>query len=166
MTKIIELSNGTPTYVDDEDYDKLMQHCWTFNRYAYRIEYGRHIDMHREILNYYGPLDVDHINRNTYDNRKKNLRTVTKSINQLNSSCNSVTRVMHVTGYVTFKARIQYNGKPLHLGEFPTFNLACMVTRRAKQDIINGKEYINAFKGANKYAPKKRVLIYVGENND
>lgn len=44
------------------------------------------IRMHRLVLGYSGPLDIDHRNRNTVDNRRSNLRTATRSENVKNSA--------------------------------------------------------------------------------
>lgn len=80
--------------VDDDDYEKFNRHKWCAsssgkNFYAMRAtrKGGKYkaIYMHREIL---PPLkedeEIDHINRNTLDNRKANLRRVSRRENALN----------------------------------------------------------------------------------
>lgn len=72
--------------VDLEDVDRLSNYKWRLET-GYAI-FGKSkknkISMHRFILNYYGELEVDHINRNKLDNRKDNLRIVPKIINMQN----------------------------------------------------------------------------------
>ena len=57
---------------------------------------------------------VDHINHNTLDNRKKNLRIVTKSQNQMNSNYKGVDHKKNGR----WRARIKINGKNIDLGEY------------------------------------------------
>ena len=68
--------------VDLEDFDKVKN----ISFYGREKEYVRckKRPLHRTVLNYTGDLMVDHINGNTLDNRKGNLRIVTQSINQRN----------------------------------------------------------------------------------
>jgi len=81
--------------VDDADYQGLMKYKWQAryngsksNVYAVRNSAvdGKMITirMHRVVLGYSGRLDVDHINHNSLDNRKENLRAVTRRVNVLN----------------------------------------------------------------------------------
>ncbi len=82
--------------VDADMFDELNQYAWkakpngSFNNvYAVRnakTEDGRLITirMHRVVLGYVGPLDIDHINHNSLDNRRDNLRIATRSENGLN----------------------------------------------------------------------------------
>jgi len=94
----ILLSQGKSATVDDDDYKSLIKHKWYAARY-YNLYYavrtvwdngnGRRgfILMHREILGL-APGDgkiVDHMNRNSLDNRRNNLRLVTHSANMYNS---------------------------------------------------------------------------------
>jgi len=86
----IKLSGGKYTVVDVEDYPKLAQYDWQLyeskskNLYAVRFDNGNFIKMHRVIMN--APLGkiVDHKYGDGLNNRKVNLRIVTKAQNQLN----------------------------------------------------------------------------------
>lgn len=84
--------------VDDQDFERLNRHKWKAKPngsktrvYAVRTQHtvdGRTVDvrMHRVVLGYEGPLDVGHRNRNTLDNQRQNLRTMTRSENVKNTS--------------------------------------------------------------------------------
>lgn len=86
----IYLTNNDVAIVDDEDHSYLNQWSWNnYQGYARRTDYstGRAITirMHREIMNCFdGKYIVDHINHNTLDNRKGNLRVCNKSQNLMN----------------------------------------------------------------------------------
>jgi len=98
--KKIKLTQGRYALVDDEDFNWLNQWKWCFDRsngYAHRNQWvngkNRKIYMHRIILgNPRGILikvETDHKNRNKLDNRRKNLRVVTRSENVLNKGLQS-----------------------------------------------------------------------------
>lgn len=100
--KEIQLSRGYKAIVDDEDYDRLSQWRWnisTCNGGVYptrgeRIEgtkpqRRRVVRMHVEIMNPPAGMLVDHINGDTLDNRRCNLRVCTKGQNQMNMRRNS-----------------------------------------------------------------------------
>jgi len=96
--KTIELTQGRHAIVDDDDYEWLMQHKWHYHRtgYARRGSGGRKqhrkLYMHREIAKAPSGFDVDHINGNTLDNRKSNLRICTRKENIRNQKLISVKR--------------------------------------------------------------------------
>lgn len=140
MTKEIPLTRGQIALVDDEDYEYLNQWKWCAQykykcgnyyvvRAARKEEYidgkGRLILMHRIILNAPKGIQVDHINMNTLDNRKQNLRLATSAENQRNRKI----FVNNTSGYkgVHWKkqahrwvATITVNNKDIHLGYFDT----------------------------------------------
>lgn len=90
----IKLTRGKVALVDDEDYEYLNGFKWhvtSSRNYAYAGCYiksgGRErtlILMHRFILCPPTSMIIDHINHNTLDNRKENLRICSKSQNGMN----------------------------------------------------------------------------------
>jgi hypothetical protein len=97
----IELSNGMVTKVDDEDFIYLSQFNFHFKKqtdprykygYAYRVIWNKEtktkkaLDIHREIMNAKKGECVDHINHDTLDNRKENLRICTHQQNMCNKA--------------------------------------------------------------------------------
>ena len=101
-----------------------------YNLYVHRIGKYFYIrtnplkeHLHRIILNPPKFFQVDHINRNTLDNRKSNLRIVTQQGNLRNQK-----RGNNKTGYTgvavgwkgKFTAQIKVDYKKIHLGTFNT----------------------------------------------
>jgi len=87
----IELTRGYKTMVSDEDYDELNKYNWCAHEsglpgynYAVRKTGGSHVRMHREILDAPKGMLVDHINGNTLDNQRHNIRICTSSQNHAN----------------------------------------------------------------------------------
>lgn len=140
--KEIILSNGMTVLVDEEDYLILNNYKWharkahnnTNSYYAVRTvphpmgaKYANNktkrklIQMHRELLNFPSNKEVDHINGNTLDNRKINLRPCTHAENLRNSKLNKRNKtgfrgVRNIKGI--WYARIKFNGKEYNKGGF------------------------------------------------
>jgi len=77
--KEIALTNGGIALVDDADYEWLAGFRWSStNGYVQAIVNGRHVYMHRLIMDAPESLEVDHINRTRHDNRRENLRLCTR----------------------------------------------------------------------------------------
>ena len=88
--------------IDLDDVEKCKQYKWHLRRSRRQTDYviasvrgqeNAKIHLHRLVLNYDGPLDVDHINRNGLDNRKSNLRIVTHQVNATNNGAEGVKQV-------------------------------------------------------------------------
>lgn len=73
----------------DKKFAYLLNYKWTLSKNGYAVRDAKRYTnylMHHEIVGKRRGLDVDHINRDKLDNRVKNLRHVTRSINNLNSA--------------------------------------------------------------------------------
>lgn len=118
--------------VDDWNYDRLMQHKWHPMKgqktwYATRRENGKHIYMHREILNPPKGIETDHRNGNGLDNQENNLRIATHSQNIMNSvhklgktGYRGIWYNPNQTGKKYIRAAIRVNNITINLGNFKT----------------------------------------------
>lgn len=134
--------------IDIEDIDKCKKYQWHYANskdvpyIATRIN-GKYIRLHRYIYeNVDDGLVVDHINRNSLDNRKINLRVSTYEENAFNRSL----RADNKTGYSgvlykekqnKYQARIKFKGKCIHLGYFNSFEEA-IINRQVAERILFG----------------------------
>jgi hypothetical protein len=126
--RLIPLTQGKNAIVDAADFEWLNQWnwnaCWNGNIknwYARRTLrfHGPHVYMHAQIAG----ENSDHINRDTLDNRRRNLRKATASQNQ----CNHRKRSDNTSGFIgvvwdkrerKWSARIGARGKTHFLGYF------------------------------------------------
>lgn len=78
---------------DSEDYELISKYTWHpygDNGYLRAKIYGKNVAMHRLIMGVTDPdCPVDHIDRNIYNMRKSNLRTVDHSCNNINQKASS-----------------------------------------------------------------------------
>lgn len=125
--KTIPLSNGQKALVDDDDYPRLAQYHWYIHgKYAERwVPKVGGLSMHRDVMNPPAHLVVDHLNFNTLDNRKSNLRVCTNSENV--SRRNPLLTVkpnngFHGIRYVKkdrqWQVRFRKNKQQIYVGEF------------------------------------------------
>lgn len=165
--KILKNNKNYKCIVDDEDYERYKDYNWSVNDYYNKGPYfvrikqinnkKESIRLHRLIMNAKKGEEVDHIDGNTLDNRKCNLRICTPKEN----SRNRKRQKNNTTGYVgvlfvnrkylirQFRARIKVDGKIKHLGYFKTreeaalaYNIAAVIYfgEFARLNIINGQE--------------------------
>ena len=120
----VRLSNGHIAYVDPDDYDKVKNFSWSEHvkggAVAYNPSQGINVYMHHLILPKKEGFVIDHINRNSLDNRQCNLRYATRSQNGANGVWNEA-RYKGVTQHGKgFKAQITVNYENKVIGTFPT----------------------------------------------
>lgn len=142
MTKVYEINSKkygiVKVLLDDEDYDRVLK-----EKYSLSVTYDKTIKgfyiqftkkplgsksrlLHRYILNPEDNMTVDHINRNTLDNRKCNLRICTQFENNQNQSHNTSGKVgvSYFKRDKLYKAYIKVNGKQISLGYYKNFEEA------------------------------------------
>lgn len=128
--KLLKLTRGKYAKVDDVDYTFLSQWKWYCNNtgYAGREEYlgnykRRTVLMHRLILGAKPGQEVDHINGDTLDNTRGNLRFVTRTQNLQNRywKMKGVSKKSKNTrGVKRYVARINVDKKTVYLGDYFT----------------------------------------------
>lgn len=127
MAKEIELTQGKVAIVSDEDYERVSSHKWCYGgKYAQRAVaiVGKRTSqaMHRFILNAPDGMDVDHVDGNTLNNTRENLRLASRSQNNANSIVTRGASRFRGVYYHRVKgkweANIKINGKKKYLGAF------------------------------------------------
>lgn len=132
----IPLSQGQVALVDAADYDWLMQWRWwarwkkqtkTFCAYRsvhdFDTKRSHTVLMHRLIMDAPVGILVDHIDGDTLNNRRQNLRLATNSQNMANrkTNSNSIAGLKGVSFFGSkWRAEIQCNNKRYPLGSFST----------------------------------------------
>lgn len=126
-------------YFDLEDYDKIKDYAWIEMKNYVRagIENGKKVFLHRFVYGETHPI-VDHINHNTFDNRKCNLRGCTNGQNQRNrklasNNSSGVVGVNWDKNIGKWRARICINGKRIELGNFNSFDRAVDARKKAEK---------------------------------
>lgn len=132
VMKRIPLSKGKYfALVDDEDFEKLSKYTWSAGVLPRTIYASRKITisgkqtmiyMHQDIMKAPKGMDIDHINGNGLDNRKRNLRVCTRQQNcrskrvaDNKSGCKGISWNKVNKKWVV---RIKYNGINYYLGSF------------------------------------------------
>jgi len=159
--KIIKLTQGKEVNVDLEDYEELSKYKWHYNEkkigcgYAQRskhVNLGKNkygcetIYMHREILK--TNKQVDHINNNTLDNRRCNLRECTQLENTRNTSSRKGSSSKYLGVHLhkqsgKWRVQIKINGKKKSLGLHTTELAAALIYDEA------ARKYFGKFANTN-----------------
>ena len=146
--KKIPLTQGKYAFVDDDDYNNLSGYKWYYNKgYAVRGSSPK-ILMHRIINKTPKGMDTDHINRNTLDNRKQNLRGCTRSQNCTNrpaqkhgsSGFKGVSWHKHRKAW---SAYVCVNKKMIYLGYFENKEDAAKAHDKKAKEIYGDFAYLN-----------------------
>jgi hypothetical protein len=138
--KVIKLNQGKFAIVDDFNFDWLNQWKWYVNTsgYATRKEGKKTIRMHRLIHKTPSGFFTDHINREKLDNRRANLRTVTKSQNGFNrkapSNNKSGIKGVYWDKFTNkWRAEIKVFYKKISLGRFANIKDALLARKKAEK---------------------------------
>jgi hypothetical protein len=162
--KSIKLTQGYECLVDDEDYDYLSQWQWhvLVGNHVYAMRNSnymsngkrKHILMHRVVNKTPDNMYTDHINGNSLDNRKSNLRSVTHSENMLNRKPNkkSTSKYKGVCWHKQHRkwiTNLQINKKRIFVGLY-------------KNELDAAKAYVSKVKELGLYINEEK---YYGKSN-
>ena len=127
--KLISLTKGQFTKVDDDDFEYLNKQKWYARKsrktyYACRsVHQGNHCrneEMHRVIMKTPKGMQVDHIDHDGLNNQKSNLRNCTANENRMNKSSRGKTKYIGVEKIVYFQVRVTVNQRRIYVGRFKT----------------------------------------------
>lgn len=131
--------NGRPFIFDKEDFDKIKNYCWHFTPGNYVVtEAGDStIYIHKLIMDdsdYVG----DHINGDTTDNRKCNLRKTTFQENSMNkklhnNNTSGVSGVCYNKRNNNWTVRIGYKMKRIWIGSYDNYEDAVIARKKAEE---------------------------------
>ena len=170
-TKLIPLTQGKYTIVDEKNYDMLSKHTW----YAkcecgiwYAVREIRDAEgkrttqrMHRYILNCPKGKDVDHKNHNGLDNRESNIRICTNSQNQQNQrpcrgGSSKYKGVSFRKDTNRWTAHIKNGGKLINLGNYGTEIEAAKIYDAKAQELFGEYACLN-LQGSSEFTKKWRI---------
>lgn len=153
--RLIPLTQDKFAIVDAEDYEWLCKYKWHAlrdkrNYYVRNRRKEGVVSMHRVILNAPRGLVVDHINHNSLDNRKKNLRLCTVSQNNMNrrpsKRKNKLSKYKGVSfdkKRKIFRAIICRNKKQYFLGNFKNETDAAKAYDKKACELFGSFAYLN-----------------------
>jgi hypothetical protein len=150
----IATNTGNEFYIDIDDYNKIKKYSWYENEDGYlmsRINY-KLVRLHRFIMNVKdSKMLVDHINHDTLDNRKINLRIVTRSQNNMNKGLSSnndsgIAGVRWDENRMKWTAYITINYNRMYLGYFNNFEDAVKARKEAEEKYFGEYSYDNSMK--------------------
>lgn len=148
-------SKGEEFWFDLEDYDIIKDYCWYKDSKGYVVSTDRKtrktILFHRIITNCNDRFMPDHIHgkETRYDNRKSNLRIVTKQQNGMNSTL-SENNTSGVTGVKwhsrdnVWESCITVNYKRIYLGRYHKFEDAVKARKEAEEKYFGEYSYDNS----------------------
>lgn len=145
----IKLTQGKFALVDAADFQELSKHKWCAENHKHTLYAARNIStskgrrilrMHVAILGKRPGMEIDHINRNGLDNRRANLRFVTRQENCRNltkrKNCSSEYIGVSFFGRTKkWRSQICLDGKRIHLGYFDKETEALDARRRAEKTL-------------------------------
>lgn len=140
-------------YFDLDDYELIKDNCWWEATNGYVVSNGE--SLHRKIMNANKNEIIDHINHDTLDNRKCNLRKCTTSQNNINKGKIS----KNTSGYtgVTYRkdrkkwvSRITIDKKTYYLGNYSTIEEAVDARKKAENKYFKEWSYDNSIKIINR----------------
>ena len=146
--KVIPLTRGMFTKVDDEDYERVLSlgpwnairgaHCWYAGRGAFINGKKTVLFVHHVVMGQ--SRGIDHANLDGLDNQKSNLRRASWSQQRQNTRlyANNTTgeKGVCLTKRGKYVAQVDINGKRKYLGIFTNFEDAALVARKARTELF------------------------------
>jgi len=130
----VERREQARTKIDKKNWRKIKDYRWNLSGggYVQGIVDKKPITLHVFLHGKKDGYDTDHINQDRLDNRKKNLRFLTRSQNMLNNKASGIGWCKKLKKW---RARIMINYKDNHLGYFDNKEDAIKARKLALKNI-------------------------------
>ena len=138
-------TRGDKFLFDLDDYDNIKKYCWNtkdgngdYKRVVTNTEYSKTVPLHFIIT---GKHNIDHKNRDTFDNRKSNFRECTYQQNSSNRSKQS-NNTSGIIGVIwrkdnkKWEARININKNKLNWGAFMFLKMQLLLDSKQRRNIM------------------------------
>jgi hypothetical protein len=146
-------ADGKSFIFDLEDYDFIKGFTWRLDcqNYVKTSIDGKTVALHRLLLQPALGKEIDHINLDPTDNRRRNLRLATRQENERNKSLSKA----NTSGYKgvhwhkhrnKWRAMIKVNQKSIHLGLFEEVDEAAEVYNAAAKKYFGEYAWLNPIK--------------------
>ena len=140
------IPDGTRFCIDADMLEKVRDVSFYRCRQGYVNEYlmdSKGVKLHDYLFPHKDGLEVDHINLDTFDNRRCNIRYCTHQQNQINQPVqkNNTSGVSGVSWYGPrnkYRARIKVSQQEIHLGYYGTF-IEAVQARNVGMECMFGK---------------------------
>ena len=148
-------NTNKPFIFDINDFEKVSKYHWYEETNGYIRSSGKRkedkIFLHRLIMDFPENMWIDHINHNTLDNRKLNLRIASTSQNTMNhikgsNNTSGMSGVVWVKNRNKWKSQIKFNGQLIFLGEYDKFEDAGKRRKQAEEEYFKEYSYDNSMK--------------------
>ena len=148
--KEVQLTGGFVSLVDDEDYERVSKHNWFYQIskcktrvYAFSNIDKKIVSLQNFILGRRDGFMIDHKTGNGLDNRKENLRYLTRSENTINARVKTnnksgYTGVLFVERLKKYEVSIKVNRKNIRIGYYEKFEDAKMARIEAEEKYFPG----------------------------
>lgn len=143
----VECYDGRFFKISKDSIGSIIEYQWHIDKNKYVItknKSGRVLKLHRLLMGVtdVGGVEVDHINRDTLDNRLDNLRLADRSLNCFNRDVTSknksgVIGVYKMSGYSKWCAQINKGGVRTYLGSYNSFDEAVSARKDAERNMYN-----------------------------
>ena len=155
----IPLTGGRYALIDDSDYPLVAGFKWRLSNPSHGFVYAIANDgktlMHRLIANTPKGMSTDHINHDTLDNRRDNLRVCTVGENNRNTGSSvgtsrfkGVCKFVQRNGRTSWRAYIRSNGSgSMHLGLFSSEVAAALAYNEAATRLHGAFAKLNEIHG-------------------
>lgn len=128
------------TKIDLKDIEKIKKCKWCLTSNGY-VSGSNGEFLHRFIMKCPDHLEIDHINHDTLDNRRCNLRVCTRQENNMNKglynhNTSGVTGVTWDKEKEKWKSQIKINNENRHLGYFKNKEKAIKIRKKAEKELF------------------------------